>query len=364
MRAQGRWRVVLVICLLMGRPLAGRAEPAPSSPATSHREAMAEAERHVAAKDYRAAEKAYQAAVAANRNDVRAYGELAWVSLLAGDFDVAGSAAGIAAYDELEPRRRAMAFYNLGRAAEAVAQPVEAMSAYAASLALRDNAEVRQRLKSLAPGVLAPHRLAGPFARPEDGCKARCDVVREVGPHWGGGAGVAAPFRDAVKLVTDNPDSYPTVSIALQLGDDWYVLPAIGFAVGGHGGEHQASVHMVGARLIVDWSSVVGRFGHDADHALHVCGLGGNGRPSCVGPIVVEKRTFADHCAKDLDCTVPSTYGVWFRCRANVAGDVLEVSRDPSPIDVVDLVEPSRLTLPRKDACDALPIFGKHALTF
>jgi hypothetical protein len=94
---------------------------------------------------------------------------------------------------------------------------------------------------------------------------------------------------------------------------------------------------------------------------MYVCGVGAHGKPSCVGPIETEQRLFADHCAKDLDCKTPSTYGVWFHCRAALDGDVLEVSDDPSDIQVR---EPENVTLPRDDECAALPTFGKHTLKF
>jgi hypothetical protein len=331
----------------------------PAAPKKTYAQAMAEAQRLVAAKDYHGAAKAYEAATEAKPGDLRATEELAWVSLLAGDFRGAEDAANFAAYAEIAPRLRAMAFYNLGRAAEALGQPRNAMTAYAASLALRDNPEVRARLKPLAPALLAPHRLAGPFARPDAACKTPCTVDRD---HWNGD-GVAAPFLAAVKLVTDSDQAmgYPLVSIALQLADGWYLLPDIGEAVGGHGGTHSARVRMAGSRLIVDWNAEVGRFSHHDDQAMYVCGLGRGDKPSCVGPIETEQRLFADHCGKDIDCTTPSTYGVWFHCRAELDGDVLEVSRDPSRIE---LPEPENVTLPLEDSCDALPTFGKHTLTF
>ncbi len=154
-----------------------------------------------------------------------------------------------AVYFARERLLRAMAYYNEGRACEALGEPAAAQIAYAASLDLRDNREVRARLKHLAPAVLSPHGLAGPFVRPEDFCQAACEVERDVSLHWSGAAALTAPFRDAVKLDVEQPDGgYPLVGVALQLDDGWHVLPGIGEGVRGHGGFHSAELKMAGAR--------------------------------------------------------------------------------------------------------------------
>ena len=326
----------------------------------TYSQAMAEGARQMAAKDSRAAAASFQAALDARPDDPRALAELSWASFLARDFAAAAKAASRATYYTRDPRLQAMAYYNLGRASEALGATADAEAAYAASLDLRDNPEVRTRLKHLAPALLAPHRLAGPFARPEDSCTSPCKVDRNVSPRWNGAAGLASPFRDAVKLDVDDPDGFPLVSIAVELTDGWYVLPAIGRAAQGHGGQHSAALRMAGHRLVVDWNAAVGRFGHDDVSAIFVCGLAGK-QPSCVGPLVFRQAEEVDRCGKQPDCTIRNVYSVRFRCRIDLRGDVVELTRDASEIERVEGIDTA---LPRPDICDALPIAGKHTLTF
>jgi hypothetical protein len=335
---------------------AARAEPA----ARTYPKAMADGARQMAANDVRAAASSFQAALAVRPDDPRALAELSWASFLAGDFAAAARAANLATYYSQDRRLRAMAYYNLGRATEALGAVVDAEVAYAASLDLRDNPEIRARLKHLTPALLAPHRLAGPFARPEDSCKTSCEVDREVSPRWSSTAALAAPFQDAVKIGTEDPESYPMASIALELVDGWYVLPAVGRAVRGHGGQHRAELRMVGQRLVVDWSAAVGRFSHEDTSSIFVCGLAGE-HPSCVGPLVFAQAEEVDRCAKQPECTIRNVYSVRFRCRIDLRGDIVELTRSPGEIETVGGIDTE---LPRPDICDALPVAGNHALTF
>jgi hypothetical protein len=353
------WNVATVIAAVLAVHSPGvRAEPRP----LTYAEALADGARRMAANDVRGAVVAFQAALTARADDPRALSELSWASFLAGDLAAAGNAAALATYFAREPALRAMAFYNLGRVNEALREFVDAQGSYAASLALRDNREVRVRLKHLAPALLASHRLAGPFARPEDFCPTACEIERDPSPRWGGAAAISAPFRDAVKLdIPPAEDGWPRVAVALQLGDDWYVLPDLGAAAGGHGGCHGVELEMAGSRLVVHWHSEVGRFSHSDDRAMYVCGVGAAKQPSCVGPLVLEQREYTDHCGKDIDCTPRSTTGVWFNCRAEFHGDVIDVEPQTAKIEVDEY---SDWVLPRPDACDALPISGKHTLRF
>src|SRR5882724_3482967 len=91
------------------------AEPA----ARSYQQAMAEGARRMAAKDFSAAVAAFRAALAVRADDARALSELSVASFSAGDFVAAKHAASSAAYEAHDPRLRAMAYYNAGRAAEA-----------------------------------------------------------------------------------------------------------------------------------------------------------------------------------------------------------------------------------------------------
>lgn len=163
-----------------------------------------------------------------------------------------------------------------------------------------------------------------------------------------------------MKIDTDDPESYPMVSIALGLADGWYVLPAVGRAARGHGGQHRAGLRMVGQRLVVDWTAAVGRFGPDDASAIFVCGLSGE-HPSCVGPLVSAQAEEVERCGKKIDCTIRNVYSVRFRCRLDLRGDVVELTRDPDEIQQVEGID---TVLPRPDICDALPLAGKYTLAF
>jgi hypothetical protein len=344
--------------------------------ADSYAQSMAEGARRMAANDAAGAVVAFQAALEARPHDARALSELAWASFSAGDLAAASSLASEAVVVAKSPRVRAMAYYNLGRASEALGRLTGAQIAYARSLALRDNAEVRARLNNLSTALLTAHPLAGPFARPDAFCASPCEVVPDIdhrldesGQELVDLAGnivheAKPPFLAVTKLVTDAPGpaiSFPIANLALQVGSSWYVLPSIGEAAGGHGGRHAIDVKMVGPRLVATWTSEVGRFGHVDEVATIVCGVGASGRPSCVGPIVTEWSNTEDHCGKSVDCTTRPTLTVELHCRAELRGDTLVVTRNPARIENPD--DAVRIG-PRPGACEALPMFGKHALSF
>src|SRR5262245_56011131 len=114
-----------------------RADPAPT-----YAQAMAEGARKLAARDARGAAASFRAALAARRDDPRALTELSWASLLAGDAAAAVQPAAYATYYARDTRMRAAAYYNLGRAHEALGHAVDAQAAYMASLTLRDLPEI------------------------------------------------------------------------------------------------------------------------------------------------------------------------------------------------------------------------------
>jgi hypothetical protein len=154
---------------------------------------------------------------------------------------------------------------------------------------------------------------------------------------------------------------YPAANLALEIGSAWYVLPVLGTAASGHGGGFSVDVAMSGQRLVATWKSEVGRFGHTNESATIVCGVGAAGAPRCVGPIVTESSEVVDHCGKDPDCTTKSTLEVAFHCAAKVYGDTIEVTRSRTKIENF---EEAVQVGPRPDACEALPMFGTHVLSF
>lgn len=126
------WSAVVLLAALAAP---ARAEPA----ARTYPQAMADGARQMAAKDVRAAAASFQAALDARPHDPRALAELSWANVLAADFAAAARAAAEAVDHSRDPRLEAMAYYNLGRAEEALGATVEAEVAYAASLDRRDN---------------------------------------------------------------------------------------------------------------------------------------------------------------------------------------------------------------------------------
>lgn len=217
---------------------------------------------------------------------------------------------------------------------------------------------------------------AAPYARPDEFCATPCDVVPDIDHQLdesgeervdlAGNVLHAArpPFVAVAKIITDAPEpalGFPIANPALQVGSSWFVLPDLGQAATGHGGGHSIAIQMVGARLVATWSAEVGRFGHTDEVATIVCGLGASQRPSCVGPIVTARSETIDHCGKAPDCTRPPTLIVDLHCRAELRGDILTVSRNPTRIENPD----GGVQIgPRAGACELLPSFGKHGLTF
>jgi len=343
------------------------ASPAYAEPAAAYKRSMADGTRLMAAKDFAGAARAFEAALEVKPDDPRALAELSWAQFSAGDFTAAEETAVKAGSAAKDRTLHAMALYNQGRALEALDRPTEAQEVYTSSLALRDNREVRSRRAELAAVLLAPRKLAGPFAGPEEFCNAPCsdDVTLDLDVRDTAGGDVqhlaTAPFASVAKILTPRENYFPFANLALQVGTSWFVLPRIGVAGQGHGGSHRIDVHMVGQRLVVDWTSSVGRFGHKDERAVIICGVGASKQPTCVGPIVTERTSTIDHCGKDSDCTTRPDFAVHYHCRAELRGDALTVSHNPAKIENPDEGVPSG---PPPGACKSLPTSGTHVLTF
>lgn len=352
-----------------------------ASAAPSYRDALSDGRKKLAAKDYAGAAAAFKQAVAAKPDDAVAVAELSWASLLAGDFVGAEASALEATWSAKDPKVRASVFYNLGRAREAQGKLNDAEAAYTTSLSLRDNAEIKGRLKAIAAALLTPRALVGPFATPDGYCKDQhldrdhCEVVLDIDHkrdetneevHDAAGKPVrlvAPPFQAVAKILTDAQPaiSFSTANLALEVGGKWYVLPSLGEAPGGHGGDYIIGLRMVGPRLAVDWSNAVGRFGHIDETKLIACGVAADHTPRCAGPIVTSRIESTDPCGKDPDCTKQGSLNIAFRCAGSLRGDVLEVGEDPSKLENVDGL---RVVRAKPNACAQLPAFGKHALAF
>jgi hypothetical protein len=348
---------------------------APASADPTYATSMADGARRMAAKDFAGAVAAYKGATRATPGDPRALSELSVAELATGDFAGARTAATEAVWTETHRVLRAMALYNLGRAEEGLGHFGQAAVAYSRSLDLRASTEVRDRLAGLAPAMFASRRLAGPFGKPEDFCGSACDVKPDV-DHMVDANGddvvdirgnveheARSPFSAVALIATDAQSEipeYPIANLAVEVGSAWYVLPAIGTAASGHGGDFSVDVAMSGPRLVATWKSEAGRFSHTDEVATIVCGVRA-GAPRCVGPIVTAESELVDHCGKDTDCTTKPTLEVAFHCAATVHGDSIDVTRSRAKIE--NLEEAVQVG-PRPDACESLPSFGRHALSF
>lgn len=105
------------------------------------------------AKDWTAAMKAFESVLAVAPDDVHALSELGWAAFQANELTRAESANRRALASAKTPSVRAPILYNIGRVAEARGNRDAAAKAYAESLALRDNAEVKKRLGALDAGA-------------------------------------------------------------------------------------------------------------------------------------------------------------------------------------------------------------------
>lgn len=162
---RSRWLVILATSALMScREPTPRTSESPtaaksSSGAADHQAGSAAASAFDsqlasgrtlgAAKRWREAQAALEAAVAERPNDAVALAELGWAAFHAGDVERARSASTLAVEAATEPNLKAMALYNLGLAIEA-ADAHAALSLFRESLNLRENKTVAAAVRRLA----------------------------------------------------------------------------------------------------------------------------------------------------------------------------------------------------------------------
>ena len=359
-------------------PAAPATKQAPASGAAEaagkYEAAMATAKQRIAAKDYPAAVEALKAAVAARPDDATALSELSWASFLTGDYAAAEQAGERATEVAKTNDLKGMAFFNEGHAQEAQGKLRAAWIAYKYSLTYRKNADVKARLAGLGAAMLTAHPLLGPFATPDEFCRGRtgCEVEHAFDGNQDNGIDVRdlrngasnAPFTGMARILSQSssePDYFPDMNVALQVGGKWYVLADVGMAGAGHGGGHHLEARMVGRRLVIAWSQSIGRFSHDDEATTTVCGLAASGAPSCVGPLLIEQSSTTDRCNKDITCNEPLSMLVELHCRATLRGDVVTIENNPGKIENPD---EAQLSKPLVGACAELPWAGKHTLTF
>ncbi|MFO0759638.1 MAG: tetratricopeptide repeat protein [Byssovorax sp.] len=148
------------------------------------------------AKDFTAALTAFDQALALTPDDVAVLSEVGWAALNAGELDRADKANKRALALVKQPVQRAQILYNAGRVAEAKKDTEAARKAYAESLSLRDNAEVKKRLDAAGgpPEPMLPCAAGAPtvealckcLLKPEnapmmpDDAKTVCEVEKTL----------------------------------------------------------------------------------------------------------------------------------------------------------------------------------------
>ncbi len=132
---------------------ASAARPDAGGPSAQARAAvlhdLKEGRKLARAKDWPGAVKQFEHALTIAPDDVHVLADLGWAAFQANDLARAESANKRALANAKDPKVRAPILYNIGRVAEERGDKAAAAKAYAESLALRDNAEVKKRLASV-----------------------------------------------------------------------------------------------------------------------------------------------------------------------------------------------------------------------
>lgn len=137
--------------------------------------ALDEGRKLSSAKDFQGALSAFDRALAVAPDDARVLTDVGWVAFQAGDLTRADEANRRALALTTDPKRRAQVLYNTGRVAEAKDDAEGARKAYAESLSLRENAEVKRRLTAVGG---APVAKAAPCSQAFPNVGALCACVR------------------------------------------------------------------------------------------------------------------------------------------------------------------------------------------
>ena len=162
-----------------------------ASDRTTVLKALEEGRRKSRVKDFFGALSAFDRALALAPDDARVLSEVGWAALNAGDLTRADAANRRALANVKEKTLRAQILYNAGRVAEAKKDSEAARKAYAESLALRDNAEVKKRLDGVSGSgataassctTTAPRRTTRPGAfAAAFSCDHRCGGLARTG---------------------------------------------------------------------------------------------------------------------------------------------------------------------------------------
>lgn len=137
------------------------------APTETYAASLRAGRKQAAAKRWGEAVDEFHRALEQRPEDPVALGELSWALWSAGDAPQALATAQLASERSHDPKQKAAALYNAGRAAEGLGDLEQARSLLEASLALRDHETVKQQLAHLT----APTVRAAPAAEAWKGCK-------------------------------------------------------------------------------------------------------------------------------------------------------------------------------------------------
>jgi tetratricopeptide (TPR) repeat protein len=141
--------------------------------------ALDEGRKKSRAKDYKGALAAFDRALAIAPDDGRVLSEVGYAAMLAGDLARAEAANKRALTSIHDKTLRAHVLYNAGRVAESKSDRDAARAAYAESLTLRENVEVRKRLESVGGATAYPQPCPNGAPTPEALCTCLLDPKLE-----------------------------------------------------------------------------------------------------------------------------------------------------------------------------------------
>jgi hypothetical protein len=147
-----------------------------------------------AAKRWADAIAAFRRVLSERKDDPSALSELSWALLQSGDAQDAVETAERGVAVAADPKQKAAAHYNAGRAAEALGNLAAARTHYETSLALRGNETVSSRLAKLAAsGARAlPKGELMKECQGQASIAAVCECLGNTAAFWGASAGLGA----------------------------------------------------------------------------------------------------------------------------------------------------------------------------
>jgi tetratricopeptide (TPR) repeat protein len=303
--------------------------------------ALAEGRRLHRAREYAAAVKAFEGALAAAPDDARAQSELGWAAFFAGDLGRAEQATRRALAGTDDAELRGSALYNLGRILEARGAADEAIDAYARSMEARPNAIVAERrtklgeAAALVAATTEPRPLSGPHTDLAAWCSERerasaegflCDPTSKQLGYYDGARSLErppAPFLE-VRVFASGTAMFPgdesseigfgeaSYHLAVRTDRGWFVWQDLAstynpgaFGIWGEmrtdalelrdlvpGGAPEVVVRYTSS--LVDQNMAGAEVSFESTSYVLVCGIGSSG-PSCVGPVATSHENGVDY---------------------------------------------------------------------